>query len=612
MAATAMTVVRGKPVPHINVEEERAGLGGLLIDNSQPQKATFLRKVAKFLLPEDLYEPRHTTLYGALLAYLEKHGAPPDLVQLDEYLRKHKLLAAVGGSSYTHELYNSCEVLGNTVDYCRTVFENALERKTQQTAESLALGAITLDEAQRRFDIIRERRRLAESDQGATVDDGVWRPNVQNARDLLSKTFAPIRWAVPGLFAEGLTIMAARPKLGKSTLTLHIMTTVAFGGVALGKIRVDKGTALYLALEDGERRMQERLERQLAYEKEAIPDGLQIVYEWLPLDRGGIDALDRWMDEHPDTRVIGIDTLQRVRSSTKGNSNMYELDYAALAPLQSWAIQRHVAVVVIHHLRKAPSNADPFDEISGSTGLQGVADNLLVLKEANGEVTLYMRGRDIEENALVLKGNKETLLWTLEGEVTEVHKNKDAKALYTALEQHPEGMDYHGIAQVLGKSEGATRVMLTRLMAGGDKHVRKDGHLYYKVSNNCNNVIDETSVTTVTRQAVIPAIPDVVTDFVTDSSIVTADVTSTVTRQAVNVSPDNFTVDDNAACLVTVVTGLQRPATILLADVEILPGEGVSAYTERLEDLGFNKGEAVSMYYNPTRHAEIVKRHNRG
>jgi AAA domain-containing protein len=80
-------------------------------------------------------------------------------------------------------------------------------------------------------------------------------PAIRTAAELQRKVFPPIKWIVPGYLAEGCTLLAGRPKLGKSWLALDIGLAVAAGRYVLGEILCEAGDVLCLALEDNERRL---------------------------------------------------------------------------------------------------------------------------------------------------------------------------------------------------------------------------------------------------------------------------------------------------------------------------------------------------------------------
>lgn len=121
----------------------------------------------------------------------------------------------------------------------------------------------------------------------------------------------PVRWVVPGMVPEGVALLAGKPKLGKSWLAMGLRVAVASGGVAFGNVRVEKGSALYLALEDKERRLQFRLKKILA--RTEVPDGLHYSVECPRLDEGGVEAVEGWLRSRPDARLVVIDNLAKIR-----------------------------------------------------------------------------------------------------------------------------------------------------------------------------------------------------------------------------------------------------------------------------------------------------------
>ena len=211
-------------------------------------------------------------------------------------------------------------------------------------------------------------------------------PKTLTAAELLDLELPPIRWSVTGLLPEGVTLLAGKPKLGKSWMALGIAIAISTGGVALGTRPVEMGEVLYMALEDNHRRLRKRLEKLLTGE---TPERLHIATEWPRMDEGGAEALERWLEAHPDARLVVVDILKRVRPRTSPNRSVYEADYEALEAMQRLAAEYEVSILVVHHLRKLGA-ADPLDEISGSTGLSGGADGVLVLQARSaGVVSLY-------------------------------------------------------------------------------------------------------------------------------------------------------------------------------------------------------------------------------
>lgn len=218
-------------------------------------------------------------------------------------------------------------------------------------------------------------------------------PTIQaiDAADLAGKEFAPLVEPVKGLIVEGLTLLCGASKIGKSWLVLQMCAAVAAGAPFLGR-QTAPGAVLYLAYEDSERRLKDRLQRQ-----HSAPGGnLQFDTHIIPLDGGLLDALTGWVERNPSARLIVIDTLQKVRGQTPSRANAYAEDYKVMARLKTFADLHHVAVVVVHHLCKRETD-DPFDKISGSTGLMGAADTAIIITRKRGEddATVSFTGRDV-------------------------------------------------------------------------------------------------------------------------------------------------------------------------------------------------------------------------
>ncbi|MFO0867106.1 MAG: AAA family ATPase [Gemmataceae bacterium] len=202
------------------------------------------------------------------------------------------------------------------------------------------------------------------------------------ATELIGKTFEETRWAVEGLLPEGLTVLAGPPKLGKSWLVLLVALAVASGTKSLGRFGCPRGDVLYLALEDTPRRMQSRLQKILR-RTHGSAQGLFLEYACPLLGQGLESHLRGWMQEHPETRLIVIDTLAKVRPPRGRNEEPYAADYRVMTSLKAIADECRTSLVVITHTRKQ-ADADPLAEVSGTMGLTGAADAILVLKRERG------------------------------------------------------------------------------------------------------------------------------------------------------------------------------------------------------------------------------------
>jgi hypothetical protein len=299
--------------------------------------------------------------------------------------------------------------------------------------------------------------------------------SIVSAADLVEKTFPEPRWAVPSILPEGASLLVGAPKKGKSWLLLSLGIAIASGGFALGKIPVECGDVLLLCLEDSERRLQERLVRIL--DGEPAPERLHVVTEWPRLDEGGAEALDAWLMDHPETRLVGIDVLARLRPPSREKNDLYQRDYETGAAFKRVADKHGVPLVVVHHSRKAAAD-DPLDLISGTTGLAAAVDTALILMRAKGEAdaNLYVRGRDVLEADHALSFDPVTCQWSLLGDAQAYQLTPGrAEVLRLVREHGPSGPKE--IAEALGVNRGAMRALLMRMKNAGEI-LTSDG-LYY-------------------------------------------------------------------------------------------------------------------------------------
>jgi hypothetical protein len=264
-------------------------------------------------------------------------------------------------------------------------------------------------------------------------------PQVQfvSGRELEALSFPDPVWIIPNTLGEGYIILAGRPKLGKSWLGLCIAVAVATGGFALGKaeLRATQGEVLYLGLEDKLRRLQKRLRKILG--DCPFPDDLIIAENWPRLDKGGLEALQDFLKEHDNCRLVVIDTLAKVRPPRKKNSDPYEHDMLLGGALQSLAHQFSVSLLVVTHTRKNEAE-DALDEVTGTTGITGSADAIMVLKRGRGKSdgTLTLAGRDIEEQALALKFHPDEGIWELMGDAAEYAMSQQRQEILKVLREN--------------------------------------------------------------------------------------------------------------------------------------------------------------------------------
>jgi hypothetical protein len=274
-----------------------------------------------------------------------------------------------------------------------------------------------------------------------------WRSHVFSAADLHHKTFPEVSYVVPGLIAEGLSILAGRPKIGKSWLALDIAFAVASETTCycLGDKQPLQGDVLYCALEDNPRRLQRRIRKILTWCEMPWPKRLSLANAWRRLDDGGVDDLREWGNSVPNPRLVILDTLAGIRPERRGLESVYDGDYRALQELHDWANKLGIAVVVLHHTRKMEAE-DPLDSISGSLGLAGCADTSLVLNRTAQGTTLYLRGRDVEEAEHAVSFDPVNCRWTILGAASEIHRSETRGSILAILEEAKEPLSPGDIA----------------------------------------------------------------------------------------------------------------------------------------------------------------------
>lgn len=286
----------------------------------------------------------------------------------------------------------------------------------------------------------------------------------ETAEGLMTVTLPAARWVVPGLIAEGACLLGGRPKSGKSQLALQLAAAVTTGEPAWGWTVCPRVEALYVALEDGRRRVQQRL-RHLCGEK--APAGLHLMYAVPTLGKGLAAELRAWLDLHPAVRLVVIDTLTRVRDRVFRN-NAYEGDYDAVAPFSALGQERGITNMLLCHTRKASladDTGDPFDDISGTLGLSAAADSMMVLKRPplSSDAKLHVRGRDVDERTMDLSWDAEHLLWAVADPAGA--KTEAGRLLEYLRENGPSKA--MAVAQGLGKGYEAVRRALQRMAREG-------------------------------------------------------------------------------------------------------------------------------------------------
>lgn len=310
---------------------------------------------------------------------------------------------------------------------------------------------------------------LAEMDPGerllAQVKTGPW---------LDAQDFPALQWAVPGLIPEGFGLLIGPPKLGKSWFVLGLMLAVSSGGRALGRITVEQRPVLYLALEDGDRRMQARV-RTLNGEQ-STSSGFHFITSLEP--SAVHDLVSAWLDQHPEG-VVALDTLGKVMPPALPGEGAYARDYRVGSSLKQLTDSAPgSSLLVVHHVRKA-AGEDWMSSTSGTNGLNGSADWTLSLERGRNDDDAIIRitGRDVSEGeyAATMRDG----YWDLAGEdldqaaqlaqmTTKQQGLGDQSAeILEFVTQYPQGVKAKQVADGLDISADNVRRYLSRLVDSG-------------------------------------------------------------------------------------------------------------------------------------------------
>jgi len=313
------------------------------------------------------------------------------------------------------------------------------------------------------------------------------------ASDLAVMEFPPVEWLADGFLPHGLIILAGKGKVGKSWMALDLALNVTSGDLVLGRFNSLDCDVLYLALEDGERRLNQRIRKLLG--NKPAPSNLILfpaTVGWKRLDQGGLEELKKCLDERPDIRLVVIDTFQKVKPVPRRSNNAYENDYAAMHEVHKLATTRGISILLIHHTRKAACPEDVFDEVSGSVGTTASADTVMVLKKerVSNHATLTLTSRDTGEKKLDLLYDPDTCKWSVAANSIPFLKSREREHIYEAVAASDRPLDAQEINEALKrkgieKHTSTLRYLLAEMFKSGELERPEPGK--YTVPHNPTN-----------------------------------------------------------------------------------------------------------------------------
>ena len=370
-------------------EIERGFLGSLL-------QAAIDEKISPRLNADDFEYKKYGRIYETILKQ-RSAGIIPDLITI------HKELEDISPDEIA-DLTTAGISAANISYYENQIYEAS---KTRLFVQALQTAKEEIDKRITTDTIIKNLLPALAAVTTARNEAGI-----KSAAELLKTQFPEIRWIVPGMIGEGLTLINGAPKIGKSWFVLNLAIAAASGGGFLGTLKATKTGTLYMALEDTERRINSRLKQLKAPEA----DNLKITTQW----RDGYIGLENYLKANSEIGLVVIDTLARFANIE--DMNDYSITTNAMARLKRIADDLNIAIVLIHHAKKTgqkSSGADWMESALGSTGLTGATDSTIFIgRNRNHEKTeqtaaLYATGRDAADIKYYLKLDLNCGGWTI-------------------------------------------------------------------------------------------------------------------------------------------------------------------------------------------------------
>lgn len=431
-------------------QAERSVLASMLLDPD------FVEEALRELTPDHFYHSMHRSLFETMRDVWNA-GEPVDVYSLSSELSRRGVVEQAEATIFLLDLmgYVASSVFGKSkIPSLRKLFFVRQAQKLLQT--TLDRSMLPGMDATALYNYAREML----SDLAPTVTKAA---KTWTGGELLRTAFSDPVWVVPGLLPAGFTVLAGRPKLGKSWLALQVASAVAAAGKVLER-EANAHKVLYLALEDNERRIKERLQKQQAPELE----DLHFRFEWAPLTTPlGIDELNRAIDANGYGLVV-VDTISRAlgEADQQDQATMN----VRLGLLQRMAIERNIAVLVVDHHRKPGASAgDVIDDVMGATSKTGVADAAMGLYRQRGqaEATLKVTGRDISDMELVLGWDHDLSCWQFLGDAATVREDSAQAGIVEALEELGGRASTKQLAEFMGHKPQNVSRELQELVAKG-------------------------------------------------------------------------------------------------------------------------------------------------
>lgn len=287
------------------------------------------------------------------------------------------------------------------------------------------------------------------------------------AADLLSLDIPATPHVFPGIIPQGLSILAGKPKKGKSWFCLNLACSIAYGLKFLDQTPEPK-QVLYIALEDNHSRMKERLSAVLANNVNPQNRNLHLIFKWPRINEGGKGKLDKYLQDNPDVKLVILDTWAMIRGTKRNGSTLYDKDYREFVELKSIADKHGIGILVVHHLRKTDSK-DTFDMVLGSNGSTGASDNIILLtqEKRGADTVLEISSRALKPQTLAVKFDLQTSWWKILGKPAEeyqISQEQQEILEFFKKEQEDDPLKLANVAEFLGKKKPNVYKLMNKLV----------------------------------------------------------------------------------------------------------------------------------------------------
>lgn len=292
----------------------------------------------------------------------------------------------------------------------------------------------------------------------------------------------PLVYVVHDLLPQGVTILSSAPKLGKSFMCLQLSLAVAEGASFLGRQTTQMGV-LYMALEDGNRRLKDRMSAILKGRQ--APPHLYFITETGQTDNYLYQAMDYYLAQDRSIGLVIIDTFQKVRGADAIHGK-YLYDSREVSALKQYADNRGISILLVHHTRKASGEGDAHAKISGTQGLFGSCDTSMVLdKKArnDSQATLHITGRDVQQQDLIIQFDTGASCWEASGVAPDVDRqnyenNAVVQTIRELLTASPDGRWQGKVSELMDVGRNKGRILANSPQGLGKELARLKADLY--------------------------------------------------------------------------------------------------------------------------------------